>query len=44
MTNLKILNHSPMDKGIKAYYESVYSSYLKKGLSINYTTGKLKKM
>jgi hypothetical protein len=31
MKNIKILNHSPYDSGIKAYYQSVYSSYLDKG-------------
>jgi hypothetical protein len=29
MNNLKILNHSPMDSGMKAYYDSMYRGYLK---------------
>ena len=28
MRNLKILNQSPFDIGIKKYYEGVYKSYL----------------
>lgn len=35
MPNLKIINLNPYDSGIKAYYDSVYSGYLEKGLNLN---------
>ncbi len=30
MNNIKILNHSPFDTGLKAYYQSLYGSYFEK--------------
>lgn len=35
MKHIKILNHSPYDSGIKAYYESAYNSYLDKGSKLS---------